>query len=149
MRLDEFLDSELLIAELSASTKKEVLAELISMVSTHHTIVSPEQLLHVLHERESLGSTGIGEGIAIPHGKIVGLEKIMLVVARSTQGVDFEALDGHPVHYVFMVLAPDNAGGIHLRLLAHISRLLKYMDFRSAFMEAPDKEALFQLLASS
>ncbi len=149
MRLDEYLDSELLITELSASPKDGVLAELVGVACARHENIDAQNVLQVLHDRESLGSTGIGGGIAIPHGKIVGLEKMILVVARSSQGVSFEALDAKPVHELFMVLAPDNAVGMHLRLLAHVSRLLKDKEFRLAFMQASNKEELFSLLSQS
>lgn len=149
MRLDEYVDSELLITELSASTKDEVLAELVSVACARYENLDAQNVLQVLHDRESLGSTGIGDGIAIPHGKIVGLENIMLVVARSSQGVSFESLDARPVHEVFMVLAPHGAVGTHLRLLAHVSRLLKDKEFRATFMQAVDKEELFSLLVRS
>ncbi len=149
MRLDEYLDSELLITELSASTKEGVLEELVGMACARYSNLDAENILQVLHDRESLGSTGIGGGIAIPHAKILGLEKMLLVVARSTEGVAYEALDARPVHIIFMVLAPESAVGMHLRLLAHVSRLLKEKEFRQAFMQAADNEELFALLAQS
>ncbi|MFI3272459.1 MAG: PTS sugar transporter subunit IIA [Pseudomonadota bacterium] len=152
MRLDEYVDSELLISDLSASThpfKEDVLAELVGLVCARYENLDAKNILQVLHDRESLGSTGIGDGIAIPHAKIFGLEKMILVVARSIDGVAFEALDARPVRAVFMVLAPENAVGMHLRLLAHVSRLLKDKEFRQTFMQATDHETLFALLAKS
>lgn len=149
MRLGDYVDRSLILNELSASTKEEVLAELVRAIVARHPAVDGASALHVLRERERLGSTGIGEGIAIPHGKMGGLDDIIVAVARSTGGVDFEALDGRPCHLLFLVLAPEKVAGVHLRILAHISRLLKDPAFRKAFMEAPDSETLHTFLATT
>ncbi|NJB66715.1 PTS system nitrogen regulatory IIA component [Desulfobaculum xiamenense] len=100
----------------------------------------------VLLEREALGTTGIGEGIAIPHGKLDALEDIVLVVGRSAEGVEFDALDFRPCHIFFLVLAPEKVAGMHLRILAHISRMLKDDAFRKAFLCAEGREGLAKLL---
>lgn len=147
MKLGEYLDKKMILPELTASTKEEVLAELVAPVVAANPDLDGETVLNVLRDRESLGTTGIGDGIAIPHGKHDSLDRIMLVVARSTGGVDFEALDFKLCNIFFLVLAPEQVAGMHLRILAQISRLLKDSEFRKAFMSAPDAEALWQLLA--
>ncbi|GAB6176637.1 PTS sugar transporter subunit IIA [Desulfobaculum senezii] len=146
MKLGDFVDSDLIFPELSARTKSSVLAELVAGAAQHVQGIDPEQAKDVLLERESLGTTGIGDGIAIPHGKLEGLDDIVVVAARSREGVDFDALDFKPCHIFFLVLAPEKVAGMHLRILAHISRTLKDEKFRTAFLEAGDKDELVRLI---
>jgi len=149
MKLGDYLEKEFILPQLQAKTKTEVLAELVELLRGKIDGLEVEDANQVLLERENLGSTGIGEGVAIPHGKMENLEKIILVAGRSTEGVDFEALDFKPCHIFFLVLAPEQVAGMHLRVLAHISRLLKNKDFRKEFMQAPDRDALWDLLKDS
>lgn len=146
MQIGDYLRRELVLPDLEASTKSEVLAELIGPVGGQYPEVELEKAHQVLLEREQLGTTGIGDGVAIPHGKLVGLDKIILVVGRSRSGVRFEALDSKPCTIFFLVLAPEQAAGMHLRILAHISRLLKDENFRRSFLSAPGRDELFSLL---
>jgi PTS system nitrogen regulatory IIA component len=106
------------------------------------------KLMEVLVEREKLGSTGIGDGIAIPHGKMVGLGELMLSFGRSRAGVDFDSLDGKPAHLFFLVVAPDNSAGTHLKALARISRLLKSNAVRQELMEASDAREIYEIIES-
>ncbi|EPR30700.1 putative PTS IIA-like nitrogen-regulatory protein PtsN [Alkalidesulfovibrio alkalitolerans DSM 16529] len=149
MKLGDYLAPTSVLAELEATTKAEVLAEMVAPLATEHPELDPETAARVLMERERLGTTGIGDGIAIPHGKLPGLGDILLAVGRSVKGVSFDALDNEPCRIFFMVLAPVDAAGQHLRLLAHISRLLKSQDFRAALLAAPDQGALWRLLADA
>ncbi len=149
MKLGDFLDKELVLPALKARTKKEVLAELVAAVGAKVPDLDADAALSVLMEREALGTTGIGDGVAIPHGKMDSLENIVLVVGRSAQGVDFDALDFKPCTIFFLVLAPEQVAGMHLRILAGISRLLKDENFRRSFNEAADKDELWRLLAGS
>ena len=149
MKLGEYLDKELVLPELSASTKKEALAELLAPVVEKFPELDAEEVFSVLMEREALGTTGIGNGIAIPHGKLPALTKIVVVAGRSPEGLDFEALDQQPCNIFFMVLAPENVAGTHLRILAQISRLLKDEDFKQLFMESDTQEALWKLLEAA
>jgi PTS system nitrogen regulatory IIA component len=146
MRLADYLDKDLLISNIQATEKGAVLAELIAPVSEKIPNLDADKALKVLLEREYLGTTGIGDGIAIPHGKLEDLDEIVLVVGRSPGGVDFEALDFKLCTIFFLVLAPEKVAGMHLRILAHISRLLKEESFRRQFLEAGDKEQLWELL---
>ncbi|SKA71874.1 PTS sugar transporter subunit IIA [Desulfobaculum bizertense] len=140
MKLGDFLSKELIIPELSARTKKAVLAELVAAVHSVQPELDETHVLDVLLEREALGTTGIGDGIAIPHGKIAELESVLVVVGRSAEGVEFDALDFEPCKIFFLVLAPEKVAGVHLRVLAHISRMLKEEDFRQQFLSASEDE---------
>lgn len=140
MNLGDFLSKELIIPELSARTKKAVLAELVAAVHSVQPELDETHVLDVLLEREALGTTGIGDGIAIPHGKIAELENVLVVVGRSAEGVEFDALDFEPCKIFFLVLAPEKVAGVHLRVLAHISRMLKEEDFRQQFLSASEDE---------
>ncbi len=148
MRLDEYLDPELVLPNLQASTKSEVLREMTGAIAARHPHLDADLALSVLLDREGLGTTGIGDGVAIPHGKLPSLTNIILLVGRSLHGVDFEALDFKPCSIFFLVLAPEQMTGIHLRILAHISRLIKDDSFRRDFFEAEDSDALLRLLQS-
>ncbi len=147
MRLRDFLDKDLLLPDLQAESKDGVLREMVAVLSGKWPELDRDAAFQVLADRESLGSTGIGEGVAIPHGKLHDLERIVLVVGRSVQGVGFDALDHKPCHIFFMVLAPEHVAGMHLRILASITRLLKDQTFRSGFLTARDKDAFWELLA--
>ncbi len=146
MKLADFLDDTCILADLQARTKEEVLAELIEPLTGKWPDLDQKKVLAVLMDREQLGTTGIGDGIAIPHGKLEGIQEVRLVVGRSQQGVDFKALDHKPCRIFFLVVAPEHVAGMHLRILAHISRLLQDAAFRQAFLEAPDRLTLLHLL---
>ena len=149
MQLADYLDSDLILPDLKSETKPKVLEELLAPLQDKMEDLDLEKARDILLEREKLGSTGIGNGVAIPHGKLEELESIVLVVGRSLQGVDFDALDKESCTIFFLVLAPENVAGTHLRLLAHISRLLKDPDFQSSFMEAKDRDGLLYLLQNA
>ncbi len=137
MHLKEYIAPEHILPELSARTKHEVLAELVQVVTAAHPGLSSQEALGVLEERERLGTTAIGDGVAIPHGKIAGLSRIVVVLGRSTQGADFASLDHKPVFIVALVLAPAEGAGMHLKVLAALARLLRDAGFRQAFLHAP------------
>lgn len=130
------LDPADVIIPLAAVDKRGVLAEFASCLAGRHAGIFAEELLRLLLERETLGSTGIGDGIAIPHCKSPLLETPVLLFGRSETGVDFSAVDGRPVHLFFLLVVPEGAAGLHLKLLARISRLLKEPSVRSRLMTA-------------
>lgn len=148
MKLAEYLDRDLIISDLSARTKKEVLAELVSPLSVKFPGIDLKKVVQVLLDREMLGTTGIGDGIAIPHGKLENIDQVMVIVGRSREGVDFASLDHKPASIFFTVLAPSSVVGLHLKILATISRLLKDNSFRQAFAESADHDDLWRLLQS-
>lgn len=147
MKITEMLRKEFILEELKAKGKREALVELTGAFARGRLKFDPDAMLHVLLEREKLGSTGIGDGIAIPHGKLAGLEEIVVAFGRSAEGVDFEAMDGKPAHLFFLLMAPENSVGQHLKALAKISRMLKDEAFRKRLLAARDCDELFQALA--
>ncbi len=146
MRISEFLSPQAVIADLRAGDKQDVLRELSAALAHAHPPLKEERLVEVLREREKLGSTGIGEGVAIPHGKHSGLTQLMAAFGVSRKGVDFEAIDGKPTHLFFALVAPENSAGIHLKALARISRLFKNPRFRAAILEAPTAADIHALI---
>ena len=146
MKILDILDKECIIPELRSRTKEEVLEELTGALQDCKAHLDKDALVEVLLERERLGSTGIGDGIAIPHGKVQDLDELVLSFGRSTQGIDFDSMDGRPTHLFFLLIAPENSAGIHLRALAKISRLLKSSHFRQRLLEAETEEELFQVI---
>jgi PTS system nitrogen regulatory IIA component len=105
-----------------------------------------ETLLGVLEEREALQSTGIGEGVAIPHGKLPGLQRLIASFARSREGVDFESIDGQPTHLFFLLVVPEHSGGQHLKALARISRFFRDAAFRTRLQEAETVEDVYRAI---
>ena len=146
MKILDILNKDCIIPELRSRTKKEVLEELTEALSNCKANLNKEALVEVLLERERLGSTGIGDGIAIPHGKIQDLDELILSFGRSSQGIEFDSMDGRPTHLFFLLIAPENSAGIHLRALAKISRLLKSAHFRQRLLEAKTVEELFHVI---
>lgn len=147
MKITGILRNEFVLEDLKAKNKREVLTELVGVMAKAEPNADPEAMLHVLLEREKLGSTGIGEGIAIPHGKLAGLEQMVVAFGRSREGVDFESMDGKPAHLFFLLMAPDNSAGLHLKALAKISRMLKDTDFRKTLMEGKTHDDLVKAIA--
>ncbi|MEW5913129.1 MAG: PTS sugar transporter subunit IIA [Thermodesulfobacteriota bacterium] len=148
MKLTDILGQEQVIADLQGRGKRAVMEELCRPLLQAHPDLDPAKLMEVLVERERLGSTGIGDGIAIPHGKLSGLSDLLLAFGRSVAGVDFDSLDGKPAHLFFLVVAPDNSAGIHLKALARISRLLKSNTLRQQLMAAGDSHDLYEIIQS-
>jgi PTS system nitrogen regulatory IIA component len=147
MRIAEFLREDLVFPDLAATDKGGVLGELCAGLARAYPTLSPQKLTETLLEREKLGSTGIGEGVAIPHGKLAGLPGLLAAFARKKAGVDFAAIDGKPTYLFFVLFAPDNSAGLHLKALARISRLFKQPQFRQAILAADDAAGIFRLIA--
>ncbi|MCK4782130.1 MAG: PTS sugar transporter subunit IIA [Desulfobacteraceae bacterium] len=145
MRILDSLKEGAIVAELNATDKKGVLSELTASLADASDL-KQEELLRVLLERERLGSTGIGGGIAIPHGKLKPLQSMLMGFGRSRKGVDFDAMDGKPTHLFFLLLAPENSTGGHLKMLARISRLLKNTVFKERLMNAADWRELYMVI---
>jgi PTS system nitrogen regulatory IIA component len=147
MKITEMLRQEFVVEALKARNKHDALVELAGVFAKGKIEVDPEAMLHVLLERERLGSTGIGDGIAIPHGKVSGLDQIVVSFGRSREGIEFEAMDGKPVHLFFLLMAPENSTGLHLKVLARISRMLRDPGFRKDLLDAKKHEELFGIIA--
>lgn len=146
MRIQDIIPPEAVVDGLRAETKEGVLRELSEAVCRRHPYLSPDRLTSILMDREGLGSTGIGDGVAIPHGKIPGIDRLFAVFGRSPGGVQFASLDGKPARLFFLILAPENSAGMHLKALARISRLLKDQRFRGRLLAAEGVEGLSQVL---
>ena len=147
MRLSEIINRDSIILDLKASDKHEVIEILVNELFELKKISDKETYLHSVLDREKLGTTGIGKGIAIPHGKSDAVHEISVIFARSIDGVDFESLDGKPVHLIFMLTAPKEANGTYLKALAKLSRLLRHQVFRDALLSAKTKDEILSLIA--
>lgn len=147
MKLIDILNESAIVADLTASTKTEALEVLVETMTTSNPSLRKEDLLQVLLEREELGSTGIGDGIAIPHGKSQELTDIVSGFGLSKQGIEFDSLDGKPAHLFFLLVAPENSVGTHLKMLARISRMLKNVEFRQKLLEANSRQEIYQIIA--
>ena len=146
MKISDILKKEHIIKELDSRDKKNVLDELSSFLEDEGEITSKENLLTALIEREKLGSTGIGENVAIPHAKISEIDKIITVFGRSKNGVEFESLDQKPVNFIFLVIAPENSTGQHLKALARISRLFKNPSLRESVLRTNEADRIYSIL---
>jgi PTS system nitrogen regulatory IIA component len=147
MKLLDVLDTEAVLPDLQAGTKTEVLEELVTPVA-RSSGAAVEELVQVLLDRERLGSTGIGGGIGIPHGKIPRIDRLFLGFGLSRQGVDFESLDGLPTRIFFLLVTPENSAGLHLKVLARISRMLKSDAFKERLLRARTRDEIIAILQS-
>ena len=145
MKILDVLPKEAIIDNLKALDKKGVLEELVMPIAGI-TGLNQEDLVLVLIERERLGSTGIGGGIGIPHGKLKDLDSLVLGFGLTRKGVDFDSMDGRPTHIFFLLLTPENSTGLHLKLLARISKILKHDPFRERLLNAADKEEIYAII---
>jgi PTS system nitrogen regulatory IIA component len=146
MNIADILDEDSIIAELTARDKKGVLEELVSVLVTHKRLPDKEKPVEILLERERLGSTGIGDGIAIPHGKLKGIQRIICSFGRTKAGIDFQSIDERPTHLFFLLLAPEDSASEHLQALARLSRLLKDDHLRKRLLEADSKEDIYRII---
>lgn len=146
MKVVDFLRPDLVISELTGGSKSEVLAEMSRHLAGKQAGIDAEVLRRVLEERELLASTAIGDGIAIPHGKLDAVTQLVGSLGRSVPGLEFDSIDGKPTHLVFMLVAPASSTGIHLKALARLSRLFRDAVFRQRLIDAPDAVAMYQVI---
>jgi PTS system nitrogen regulatory IIA component len=146
MKITDFLTPEMIEPSLTGQSKTAVLEELAICLTKQHPEIPTSDMTAVLAERERLGSTAIGDGIAIPHGKLPKVTRILGTFGRHVQGVDFESLDGNPTHLFFMLVAPEDSTSLHLKALARVSRLLRDGNFREKLLNAADSSELFRLI---
>ncbi len=149
MKILDFLFSDAVSADLKATNKKDLIEEMVGLMVEAGAFEKKNKakIIDVLMTRESLGSTAIGQGIAIPHGKTDCVDKLVAGLAISKKGIDFDALDGEPAFIFFMLAAPVDSAGPHLKALARVSRLLKDKYFRESLKAAKDKEDILELIA--
>ncbi len=146
MRLDTLTEPDLIFPDLAAADRDGVLRTLADRLARHQGIVDVDDLYDKLLEREQLGSTGVGSGVAIPHCKLAGLSEVVLAVGISRKGIDFGAIDTQPVRLFFVVVSPTDAPAAHLQVLASISRWLKKDSHVSQLLALQDREQIFSLL---
>ena len=146
MMIVDILSKDLIIPHLKSRTRDEVLAELVARVAEHHKDIDGTFALKVLIERERIGSTGIGHGIAIPHAKLPVIQRAIACFARSPEGVEFGSHDGRPTHLFLTLLAPERGAGLHLKALARASRLFKDADFRELLLSCDDSQKLWSAI---
>ena len=148
MKIMEFLNEKAVAAEIKANNKEGVIRELADILAKAQGLKPKEKedLIKVLLNRESLGSTGIGQGVGIPHGKTNSIKKLVAAFGISRQGVNFDALDGEPVFIFFLLVAPEDSAGPHLKALARISRLLKDKYFRETLRSLTDEKAILKII---
>jgi nitrogen PTS system EIIA component len=147
MKVVDFLAPDAIVPSLSGTSKGAVLAELASFLAERQPRIDVPTLRRVLEEREQLASTAIGDGIAIPHGKLDTLDRLVGALGRSVAGLDCDSIDGKPTHLLFMLVAPTNSAGIHLKALARLSRLFRDAAFRQKLLDAPDSATMYRTIA--
>ncbi len=145
MRISQLLSKNSIIADMSATNKSGAIEEL-ALAASGQTNASARQIAAVLMEREQLGSTGIGGGIAIPHGKLDSVNDITVGFALSQNGVEYDSLDNKPVHIFFLLLTPENSTGGHLKVLAQISKMLKVDQFKTQLMDASSMDEIYGII---
>ncbi len=146
MRLTDILNPALVVPELRGATKDEVLRELAEKIAQVHPEIPVEHLVEVLWEREQGGTTAIGDGIAIPHGRLQGIQRIIAAFGRHREGVDFQSIDGKPTYLIFLLVLPEEFVGLHLKALARVSRLLKDPNVRQRLLSARDALELYEII---
>ncbi len=146
MKILDILLRDAVIVDLHATSKRAALEELCDALAQAEPSVDRDKLVQVLAERERLQSTGIGEGVAIPHGKVPGLGRLVAAFAKSRAGVDFDSVDGQRTHLFFLLVMPEQGAGQHLKALARISRSVRDPAFRSAVTEASTREDVLRAI---
>jgi nitrogen PTS system EIIA component len=146
LKILDFLHPSAVVVDLNATNKKGALEELVTLLARDGKVKDTKSTVDILMEREKLGSTGIGQGIAIPHAKTDQAGQITAAFGLSRKGVQFEALDGEPVFIFFLLVAPPDAAGLHLKALARISRLLKDKFFRQALRDVKDPAEVLKII---
>jgi len=146
MKIMDILVRDAVILELESDSKPAVLREMAESLAKADPSIDVENLIEVLTERERLQCTGIGDGVAIPHGRIAGLDGLLASFARSSKGVDFAAIDGESTSLFFLLVVPENSGGLHLKALARISRFFRDQEFRERLFDVQSREGVLQAI---
>ena len=148
MNLLDILSKKSTVVGLEGETKEDIITELVDSLEVGEVISDRDKVLEAVLEREKIMSTGIGDGIAIPHGKSESVIKLAAALGTQRRGVDFEALDGEPAYVFFLLVSPANVSGPHIKALARISRLLKNDDFKKRLVAAPTPEEIMSVIES-
>jgi nitrogen PTS system EIIA component len=147
MKILDFLDRDAIAADIKSTKKEDVIKEMVGLLSGNHLIKDKASLIKILMNRESLGSTGIGQGVGIPHAKSNCVKELVAALGISRTGVDFDSLDGEPTHIFMLLVAPENAAGPHLKALAKISRMFKDRFVRDSLISAKDEKSIYNIIA--
>lgn len=147
MKIVDLIRREMLLPSLRSTDKPGIIKELAAHLAANHPDIDREELTRVLIEREGLASTAIGEGVAIPHGKLPSVHDIVACLGRVRRGVDFDSMDGQPTYLFFVLVAPETSTGAHLKALARISRVFKNPDFRRRLLGAEDADHMYEVIA--
>ena len=147
MKIVDLIKRDMVVPALQATEKRAILEELAHYMAGRHPRIDRDTLSRVLTEREQLASTAIGEGVAIPHGKLASVNEIVACLGRAPGGVEFDSMDGQPTYLFFVLVAPESSTGAHLKALARISRVFKDPEFRRRLLAAPDAEAMYTVVA--
>ena len=147
MHIVDLIRREMILPSLRATDKVGIIRELAAHLAENHSAIELKPLTRVLIEREGLASTAIGEGVAIPHGKLASVEEIVACLGRVRRGVDFDSMDGQPTYLFFVLVAPESSTGSHLKALARISRVFKDAEFRRRLLSADDADDMFAVIA--
>jgi PTS system nitrogen regulatory IIA component len=147
MKIVDLIQREMIVPALQATDKKGLLEELAAHIAARNAKIDREALARVLIDREALASTAIGEGVAIPHGKLGAVTEIIACLGRAPAGVDFDSMDGQPTYLFFVLVAPETSTGAHLKALARISRVFKDPEFRKRLLAAPGAEAMYLVVS--
>jgi PTS system nitrogen regulatory IIA component len=147
MKIVDLIKRDMIVPALVATDKRGILEELATYMAAHHPRIDRATLSKVLIEREGLASTAIGEGVAIPHGKLAAVGEIVACLGRVQAGVDFDSMDGAPTYLFFVLVAPESSTGAHLKALARISRVFKDPEFRRRLLLASDAESMYQVVS--
>jgi len=147
MKIVDLIKRDMVVPALRATDKRAILEELATYMAGHHPRIDRATLSKVLIEREQLASTAIGEGVAIPHGKLSSVGEIVACLGRAPAGVEFDSMDGQPTFLFFVLVAPESSTGAHLKALARISRVFKDPEFRRRLLAAPDGESMYHVVA--
>jgi len=149
MMLSDLLNAQAVQPRLEASNKREAVAELVDLLESAHGLRSQGEILDRVMRREAMMSTGIGNGVAIPHGKARALDRMLAACAVSRQGVEFDSADGEPAHILILLVSPENVGTPHVKVLANISRLLKEESVRKTLREVDSAAQFLAALKSA
>lgn len=145
MKISDFLSTKVILPELKSNDKYEVINELIDLFSSDPRVGDIEDVRKNVFEREKIMSTGVGKGFAVPHGKSDSIKEIIAAFGRSSEGIDFDALDGNPVHLVFLLVGKNDLVSQHIKLLSRISKMMNIDDFRKRLLSASTAEEIYEI----
>ena len=146
MKISDFLDVDTIITDLSSNTKKEAIEELSASISNNNQHINQERLSEILQEREELCSTALDSGVAVPHGKIGGITDVIIGFGRSMEGIQYDSLDQKPTHFFITLVAPEDITGLHIQLLARISKIFKNQEFRTKLIQCESIQGIYEAI---